>query len=552
MATTSPSPTQKSFAASEKAVGAVEVEQIEGTVRLFDNDGNIRKIPVPSKDPTDPLTWPIWKRCLVLLSLGVFGVTGFGVVQSPPLFFSQIIAEYERETRGTFDASKIAQLASYPSLCMGIGNFLFVPISTMVGRRAVFLFNNVLMLAAIIWAAKSGDFTSHLAARCLQGLTCGISDCLLPIMILDMTFLHRRGLWMSIYWASTAAGSTALLVAVPFVVQGTGSNWRTNYWFWSGFSAFSLILAIFCLPETLFPRAPTLIDGQLIITDQYGNVSVIAAEDAPDPIQSKQFSSEDEPTHSKSYLRALRPLKYQQRGLKKFLTAYAEMAVSLLNPSIFWVLILNSLLFGGLVSQSLTYSTQLELPPWNFSSAAVGTAQAGSFVGALVALGLSGGTVDRVSGFITRRNNGIREPEHLLPNFILPSCLAFAGMILYGIVGGNPEKHPGAGWIGIHISFALYYCGFIALSTVTGVWIGEATPHWSGSALVLVCGGRNALSFAISNNFSRWVASQGFQNAYIELGGVLFAVTILGGVPLFLWNKKVRRVWTKKLRFDLK
>jgi hypothetical protein len=290
---------------------------------------------------------------------------------------------------------------------------------------------------------------------------------------------------------------------VPFVVQGTGSNWRTNYWFWSGFSALSLVLAIFCLPETLFARVPTLNDGQLIFTDLYGNVSVVATEDAPGIMQSQQLSSEDKRTHSKSYLRMLRPLKYQQRGLKKFLTAYAEMALSLLNPSILWVLILNSLLFGGLVSQSLTYSAQLELPPWNFSSAAVGTAQAGSFVGALVALGLSGTTVDRISGFITRRNGGVREAEHLLPNFILPSCLAFAGMVLYGIVAGNPEKHQGAGWIGIHISFGLYYCGFIALSAITGVWIGEATPHWSGAALVLVCGGRNALSFAIRYFFFR-------------------------------------------------
>jgi hypothetical protein len=286
-------------------------------------------------------------------------------------------------------------------------------------------------------------------------------------------------------------------VAVPFVVQGSGSNWRNNYWFWSGFSALSLILAIFCLPETLFPRAPFLIDGQLVITDHYGNVSVIAAEDAPDFMHGQQLSSEDEHIHSESYLRALRPLKFQQRWLKKFLSTYAEMALSLLNPSIVWVLTLNSLLFGGLVSQSLTYSTQLELPPWNFSSAAVGTAQAGSFVGALVALGLSGITVDRISGFITRRNGGVREAEHVLPNFILPSCLAFAGLVLYGVVAGNPEKHPGAGWIGIHVSFGLYYCGFIALSAITGVWIGEATPHWSGAALVLVCGGRNALSFAI-------------------------------------------------------
>lgn len=130
-------------------------------------------------------------------------------------------------------------------------------------------------------------------------------------MVLDMTFLHRRGVWMckrpshmciskltpriAIYWAGTAAGSTALLVVVPFVVQAADSNWRINYWFWSGFSALSLILAIFCLPETFFPRAPYLIDGQLVITDQYGNVTVIAAEDAPEFTQD-QLPSEEELT----------------------------------------------------------------------------------------------------------------------------------------------------------------------------------------------------------------------------------------------------------------
>jgi hypothetical protein len=299
----------------------------------------------------------------------------------------------------------------------------------------------------------------------------------------------------ALYWASTAAGSTGLLVAVPFIVQATGSNWRTNYWFWSGFSALSLLLAILLIPESLFPRAPALIDGQIVITDHFGNVTVVAAEDAPGLTTQEQQSPPDtHSNHSKSYIRQLAPMKAPKNGFKRFCMTYAEIALSLPNPSIIYVLILNSILFGGLVAQSLTYSTQLELPPWNFSSAAVGTAQAGSFIGALVALGFSGATVDRISGFLTRRNDGVREPEHILPNFIVPTCLAFVGMVVYGVVAGNPEKHP---WIGVHISFGLYYCGFVALSAITGVWIGEATPHWSGAALVLVCGGRNAISFAI-------------------------------------------------------
>jgi hypothetical protein len=252
-------------------------------------------------------------------------------------------------------------------------------------------------------------------------------------------------------------------------------------------------MAIFLLPETLFPRAAALIDGQVIVVDNYGHVTVLAAEDTVLSTQG-QTSTQNGSDASSLWLRSLRPVKYQEHGVRNFFTTYAEMGLSLLNPSIFWVLILNTILFGGLVSQSLTYSTQLALPPWNFSSAAVGTAQAGSFFGALVALAISGATVDKVSGFLTKRNDGVREPEHILPNFILPTLLGFAGMVIYGVIGGNPQKYA---WIGVHISFGLYYCAFVAISAITGVWIGEASPHWSGAALVLVCGGRNALGFSI-------------------------------------------------------
>ncbi|MAD86489.1 MAG: hypothetical protein CL912_26310 [Deltaproteobacteria bacterium] len=300
----------------------------------------------------------------------------------------------------------------------------------------------------------------------------------------------------AIYWASTAAGSTALLVVVPFAVEHATSRWRTNYWFWCGFSAFSFVIAIFCLPETLYLRPSALIDGKFVITDQYGNVSVVAA-DATGDLNLQQDNSGNTPPRPMTYLNRLAPLKYQQNGVRLFFVTYAEMAASILNPSVFWVLIFNSLLFAGLVAQSITYASQLEHSPWNFSSVTIGTVQVGSFLGALVALGLSGTTIDRISSLLTRRNGGLREPEHILPNFIVPGLLAFGGLVLYGIVAGNPEKYPGSGWIGIHFSFGMYYCGFVALSAITGVWIGESTPHWSGAALVLVCGGRNALSFPI-------------------------------------------------------
>jgi hypothetical protein len=87
-----------------------EVEQVEGTVRLFDSEGHVRNIPIPSNDRADPLTWPTWKRSLVLISICVFGTAGFGVVQSTPLFFTALIPEYMRETRGVRTRSSAALL----------------------------------------------------------------------------------------------------------------------------------------------------------------------------------------------------------------------------------------------------------------------------------------------------------------------------------------------------------------------------------------------------------------------------------------------------------
>jgi hypothetical protein len=104
MASTSQDSTQKeTMASTEKVLGPQEAEQVEGTVRLFDSQGQVRKIPIPSNDPSDPLTWSLWKRSLVLLCICVFGITGFGLIQTTLLFFPEIIPEYKRQTRGVRD-----------------------------------------------------------------------------------------------------------------------------------------------------------------------------------------------------------------------------------------------------------------------------------------------------------------------------------------------------------------------------------------------------------------------------------------------------------------
>jgi hypothetical protein len=198
---------------------------------------------------------------------------------------------------------------------------------------------------------------------------------------------------------------------------------------------------------------------------------------------------------------------------------------------------LNSFVFAGIVVLSLTYSQQLELPPWNFSSSTVGTTQAGAALGAALGLGI-GEIAEPVSRFFTRRNGGTREPEHVLPNFLFPSLVAALGLIVYGVVAAQPDRYH---WVGVHIAFGLFYFGFCAVSAISGVWLGELLPHKSGPAIVLVCGGRNALSFAYSHYFSAWKGAIGFMEVYVVFGSILLGLACLS-VPLFFVNRRIRRL----------
>jgi hypothetical protein len=85
---------------TEKDVYNQSTDQVEDTVRLFDNDGHVRKIPIPSTTQQTLSLGPLGNGSAIMLCLCVFGIAGFGVVQPTPLFFGGIIPEYMGQTRG--------------------------------------------------------------------------------------------------------------------------------------------------------------------------------------------------------------------------------------------------------------------------------------------------------------------------------------------------------------------------------------------------------------------------------------------------------------------
>ena len=77
----------------------------------------------------------------------------------------------------------ITALMTYPSLFMGLSNFVSMPIALAIGRRPVFLFSNVLLVASCILCATNQSYEWHLGARCVLGLAAGQSEALCPLIV---------------------------------------------------------------------------------------------------------------------------------------------------------------------------------------------------------------------------------------------------------------------------------------------------------------------------------------------------------------------------------
>jgi predicted MFS family arabinose efflux permease len=77
----------------------------------------------------------------------------------------------------------ITALMTYPTMFMGIGNLVCMPLVLAVGRRVVYLGSLVLLLLGGLLAAYSTDYNWHLGARMVLGLAAGNSEALVPMMI---------------------------------------------------------------------------------------------------------------------------------------------------------------------------------------------------------------------------------------------------------------------------------------------------------------------------------------------------------------------------------
>lgn len=158
-------------------------------------------------------------------------------------------------------------------------------------------------------------------------------------------------------------------------------------------------------------------------------------------------------------------------------TTLVEMFKTLFLPNILWIILLNSASIGSNIANQMTAGVILLLPPYSFPQANTGFVTVPLFIGSIFSFLISGIGGDWLAGRLTRRNGGVREPEHQLINLIPPILMSVVGLIWFGDVGEHTEKYH---WIWFFVSNTFIGFGFLSINAVASVYAIECYPSMAG------------------------------------------------------------------------
>ncbi|KAG5805379.1 hypothetical protein H9Q74_010989 [Fusarium xylarioides] len=491
----------------------------EGNALLVDAHGNIRRLPVPSSNPNDPLNWKPWQKWAVIGTCCWFSIMGLALIGGLGPILGIFFQLYGPQGYGP---SEIAFLLTLPSLCVGLGNFIILPVALAYGRRPVFLISTVVLLAATVGSAAQNSYNGHLASRVMQGLATGASESLLPLMLTEVTFLHERGRVFGLYWTVQNALSSTMGLTSSYEAAALG--WRWYYWVFAILVGAGLVLAFLFGFETRFQRPVVSLDGRAVLTDDFGVTHVVPDSEAQEylerhGIEDQRGDEFDVPL--KSYFQMLKPWGSSHKTPGQImLLSSLRMAQSMTSPAILFTVLTSSITLACVVDVSLTYDTVLQQYGWNPKS-----------IG-LINLGdhwwLTWCRLLHFTGLIV-----------LMPVAIL----GFSMLILYGFMATAAFEGGGSYW-GILVSWTLFQVTFTSVLIVTTTFAAEASPKHPGPALVMVIGTKNIVSFGVAYGLTDMVQHGGYTWTFGELAGIFGAIFILG-IPIYMLNPKWRRYVTR-------
>jgi MFS family permease len=117
----------------------------------------------------------------------------------PTVAMVEIATDFKQDgdTTMTDWISRAAYFFNNSALLQGVSCLFWVPLLNKYGRRPVYIIAYILYFFMILGAGLSKTYAAELTTRTILGIGAGAGECLAPVTIADVFYLHQRGYGMA-------------------------------------------------------------------------------------------------------------------------------------------------------------------------------------------------------------------------------------------------------------------------------------------------------------------------------------------------------------------
>ncbi|ETN42062.1 uncharacterized protein HMPREF1541_04001 [Cyphellophora europaea CBS 101466] len=496
--------------------------------------------PQPSEDPNDPLNWPQWKK-EVIIAILCLGAMLYAGTNGPFLNASY----FEMSQQLNTSITTVVMASGYNLLAAGcIGPFVSA-FGRKYGKRPVFLVSALLCIIGTAIGEAKINYEYLLASRIIQGFSTSAFESLIISTVGDIYFVHERGLRIAVINFILNSASSLSSIICGQVFQSLGWLWLFHLFQIFCVLQFALMF-LFC-PETTYIR-DTRYETDIVRDENLEELAAVEKGLATTQHTEKAHPSSNSSQQEESATPAVPAKKTFVQELAVYTGVYSHDSifkfligpfVCLLNPAACYAILASGLLNSWYVGSAIILAGIFAGPPWTFNAAQIGYLGAGPFIGGALGSLVCGFTGDWVIKHLTKRNNGIYEPEFRLV-FMVPAGIACGlGMFLFGYT--------------LEIGAAAELCSFLQGLMMVGVLIGifstlsyglDSFRSQSNEIFVMNMLFKNFMFYGLSNFANDWVAAKGPEEIMFVFGGTSIFIAILA-LPVYIFGKRMRSWWSR-------
>ncbi|KAJ9365872.1 hypothetical protein DTO280E4_168 [Paecilomyces variotii] len=449
--------------------------------------------PQPTADPLDPLNWSSMRKHTIL------GIVMFKYFLFTYITTTTVPSFPAIQTQFSISYSQVNWTVAIPALGLAVGPLFWSSFSDIYGRRIIFILGTIIALVATCGAGAANTYGGYMAARFFQGF------------VGDLFFEHERGQKLGLWVLAIDSG---LLLGPTFggflnVVSAAWINWFNAILF-----AALLVLELFFMPETLYPRN-LMLQQMPLANDIPGTTDIEKAAHKQGTVENV-----DLPRTTKLFFLNIKPVPGVRHpkpwdSIVRFLLTFRfpVVVIGVLGYCFLWYWWVLSVI------------TMLPAAYVNYSPLIQGLLFLGLLLGTLFSeIFFSGTLSDYIVAKMAKKNNNVRVAEMRLW-LAYPAILITAiGLIVWGI-----SIDKGYHWIVGQIAFFLFAAGIQIGNTVISSYIVDSYPLQSMSVITFYAVFLNLSAFINPFFIAPWQASSGWTWTFAAQGIIVF----FAGIPLF-------------------